>query len=433
MLKCYLKIGAVLTLLLCAQAMAEDARQWLDRIVAVVNEDVITETELKRQLQAVRRQLQQQDTRLPADEVLRPQVLERLILARLQLQLAERSGIRIDDATLDRTLQNIAAQNKLGLKEFREVLEQDGYDFNSFLDDLRKDITVNRLRQREVDNRIIVTEQEIDHFLTTLATQGSSDDQYLLAHILVSVPEAATPERIDEARRKAEELLSQLRAGADFVQVAVTHSAGQQALQGGDLGWRKLGQLPTLFADLAVSMQEGQISDLIRSPSGFHIIQLKDRRSADEERHVITQTLARHILILPNAPGAVREAQLHLERLRERILNGEDFAAIANAHSEDRASAANGGSLGWVNPGDTVPEFETEMNELELNAISKPFKSRYGWHIVQVLERRQHDSTDEQRRARARDALRQRRIEEESELWLRRLRDEAYVEIVEAR
>lgn len=431
MSKPYLKIAALL-LLLAGQALGADQRQWLDGIVAVVNDDVITRTELERQLQAVRRQLQQQDTRLPAPQALRPQVLERMILARLQLQLAEKGGIRIDDATLERTLQNIAAQNRLGLKEFRDVLERDGYDFDSFREDLRRDITINRLRQREVDSRLTVTEQEIDHYLTTLSTQGSADDQYLLGHILVAVPEAATPERIDEARAKAADLLAQLRAGADFAQLAVSHSSGQQALQGGDLGWRKLGQLPTLFAGLAPAMKKGQVSEPIRSPSGFHLIMLKDRRAAGEERQLITQTLARHILVRPNTPGEEPEAQLHLERLRQRIQNGEDFAAIAHAHSEDRASAANGGSLGWVGPGETVPEFEGEMQELAPQAISKPFKSRYGWHIVQVLERRQHDNTDEQRRARAREAIHQRRVEEESELWLRRLRDEAYVEIVEA-
>lgn len=415
--------------LLGTAALADTQVERIDRIVAVVNDDVITATDLEEQIVNVTRQLQQQRTTVPSPRQLRDQVLERMIVAQLQMQLANKYGIKIDDDTLERALQNIAEQNKLDLTRFRNLLESEGFVYARFREDIRKEITLGRLRNREVDNRIIITDPEVDNFLTTQATQGSSNDEFQLSHILIAVPEAATPERINEARLNAEKLLQELRAGADFAQMAISRSAGQQALEGGDLGWRKLGQLPTLFAENVGQMKLGDISELIRSPGGFHIIKLNGKRAQKEERSVVKQTRTRHILIRTSETVSAAEARMRLERLRERIVQGDDFAELAHAHSEDPGSAADAGNLGWVSPGVMVPEFEEMMNATEIGKVSAPFQSRFGWHILQVQERRDYDNTNELRRAKARDQLRQRRIEEEQQQWLRRLRDEAYVEI----
>lgn len=423
------RMGLLSLVLLCNIAQADTQVERIDRIVAVVNDDVITATDLEEQIVNVTRQLQQQRTTVPSPRQLRDQVLERMIVTQLQMQLANKYGIKIDDDTLERALQNIAEQNKLDLTRFRNLLESEGYVYARFREDIRKEITLGRLRSREVDNRIIITDPEVDNFLTTQATQGSSNDEFQLSHILIAVPEAATPERINEARVSAEALLKELRAGADFAQMAISRSAGQQALEGGDLGWRKLGQLPTLFAEIVGQMKLGEISELIRSPGGFHIIKLNGKRAQKEERSVVKQTRTRHILIRTSDTVSAAEARMRLERLRERIVQGDDFAELAHAHSEDPGSAADAGNLGWVSPGVMVPEFEETMNATEIGKVSAPFQSRFGWHILQVQERRDYDNTNELRRARARDQLRQRRIEEEQQQWLRRLRDEAYVEL----
>ncbi len=398
----------------------------LESIAAVVNNDVISSSELARKTREIKEQLQQNNTSLPPDSVLRQQVLENLITQHLQLQIAQRAGIRVDDEMLNRAVRNIAAQNNLTLEQFRNVLEKDGYDYTQFRESLRNDIAINRLRQRQVDNRITVSEEEIDNFLANLKAQGITDQAYHLGHILIAVPEAAKPEQIQAAQQKAERVLKELRAGSDFAQTAVAVSDDPQALQGGDLGWRKAGQIPTLFADTVVKMQPGQISNLIRSPSGFHIIKLLEKR--DEESQVITQTHARHILIRPSELVSEQEVRERLLQLKQRIEAGEDFATLARSNSEDPGSAAAGGDLSWVDPGTMVPEFEQQMAKLKANQISEPFKSRFGWHIVQVLERRNHDDQGKTRRSKVREVIRQRKIEQETQNWLRQLRDEAYVE-----
>jgi peptidyl-prolyl cis-trans isomerase SurA len=289
-------------------------------------------------------------------------------------------------------------------------------------------MTIAQLRQRQVVNHVVVTDQEVDEFLETQALQGGATDEYRLNHILIVVPESASVEVVDKAQKKAADVLAQLRAGADFARTAISVSGGQQALQGGDLGWRKLGQMPTLFSNIVTTMAVGDISDLIRSPSGFHIIRLADRRK-DDVRHVVTQTRARHILIRTNELTSNDEARSKLEQLQQRIAGGDDFADLARGHSDDSTTAVNGGSLGWVSPGDLVPAFEEVMNGLPDGQVSAPFRTQFGWHIVQVLEHRDHDDTEELQRTRARDQLRQRRIEEETQTWLQQLRDEAYVDI----
>jgi len=424
-----LTIGA-LALICAAQAPAaafSANTTELDRIVAVVDDDVITRTELNDKLDSVEKQLRQQNVALPGEDTLRKQVLERLILTHIQLQLAARSGIQVDDDTLNRTISTVAAQNKLTLSEFRNVLERDGVDFAQFREEMRDEIVLRKLRQRQVDSRITVTDQEIENLLAAQKRQGNISDEYRIGHILIALPEAATPKQIQAAREKAQTVLSELRHGADFGKTAITFSDGQQALDGGDLGWRRAGELPTLFSDVVLQLKVGEISDLIRSSSGFHIIKLLDHRGGD--RHITTQTHARHILIRPNELISDDDARRKLEEIRNRIQKGEDFAAMAEAYSDDKANSGNGGDLGWVNPGDMDPDFEAAMDALQPNQLSQPVRTRFGWHLIEVRGRRNQDVTEEFLRTKAREQIYQRKIEEESMNWLRRLRDEAYVEI----
>lgn len=400
----------------------------LDRIVAVVNNDVITQGELVTELRTVTQQLLQQNVEVPAQEVLQKQVLERLVIRHLQLQLAESTGIRVDDDTLTRAINTIAQQNNITVGEFRDILTRDGFDFAVFRESIRNEIIINRLRQRQVDSRITVTEQEINDYLATRGVQGANaaGNEYHVAQILIALPEAASPEKVQAAQIRAQQILEKLRAGEDFTQTAMAGSEDPQALQGGDLGWRTAAQLPTVFADIVPQLKPGETSHLIRSASGFHIVKLMDQRG--EAQHVVRQTLARHILVRTNELTSDKDAATRLEQLKQRIDGGEDFAALARAHSEDAATAVNGGALGWANPGDLDPRFEEAMNSLKPNEVSAPFQSSFGWHIVQVMERRDHDNTEEFRRNQAREAIRQRKIEEQAHIWVRSLRDEAYVE-----
>jgi len=411
-----------------AYADVSKAPKSIDRIIAVVNDDVITASELDKELSAIKQQLRAQNTTLPAAETLRAQVLDRVVLKRLQLQLAGVNHVKIDDEALNRTILNIATQNKLSLSEFRNVLDSDGVNFEDYRENIRIELTLAQLRQRQVTNRIVVTDQEVDEFLETQAVQGTVTDEFRLSHILIVVPDAATVEQLDTAQKKAAGVLANLRGGADFAQTALSVSGGAQALQGGDLGWRKLGQLPTLFSNLVTTLKVGDVSGLIRSPSGFHLIKLVDKRKSDEH-HLVTQTRARHILIRTSELVSSDDARRKLEQLKQRIGAGDDFANMARSHSEDSATSVNGGNVGWVSPGDLVPAFEEVMDQLKLNQVSAPFRTQFGWHIVQVLERRDYDNTAELKKTRARDEIRQRKIEEETQIWLRQMRDEAFVEL----
>lgn len=422
---------ALFFVLTCAIGLAAAAERIpvveLDHVLAVVNDDVITQSELNAEIATISAQLRQQNTALPPADMLNKQVLERLILKRLQLQLAASTGVRVDDDALNRAISTIAQQNKLSLAEFRAVLEKDGFSFPVFRERIREEIIINRLRQRQVDSRVTVTEQEVDNFISNRQRQSTeSAEEYHVAQILIALPEAASPEQIDKARQKAAEVLKKLRAGADFSETAVAVSDDQQALQGGDLGWRTASQLPTLFADLTIKMRTGEISEPLRSPSGFHIIKLIEKRG--EIAHIVQQTQARHILIRTNEITSDSDAQTRLQQLKQRIEGGDDFAALATSHSEDPATAVNGGSLGWVSPGDVDTQFEEVMHSLKPGEVSAPFQTQFGWHILQVLDRREHDSTREFNRSKAREAIRNRKIEEQTQAWLRALRDEAYVE-----
>ena len=402
------------------------AAQDLDRIVAVINDDVIMRTELAEKIRTVTSQMQEQKIPLPAQAILEKQVLDRLIMTKLQIQTAQNTGIRVDDETLNRTISNIAAENELNLNQFREILEGDGYGYETFRKDIRNEILISRLQQRQVDNRIIVTEREIENFLSNREFQGETDIEFHIAHILIAITEGASTRQVTKTRETADKVLSELQGGADFSNMAATYSDGQQALDGGDLGWRKAGQVPTLFADFITNMEVGDLSDIIKSPSGYHIIKLLDKRST--EQVVVTQTKTRHILIRPDELTTLEDALRRLQQLKIRIEGGDDFAELARAHSVDSMSAAQGGDLGWVNPGDLVPEFQRVMDSLEPGATSEPFRTQFGYHVVQVLDRREHDSTEDIKRARAREAIRRRKLDEARTDWLRQMRDEAYVE-----
>lgn len=399
----------------------------LNRIVAVVNEGVITETELESRLSIVQQQISQRGTLPPPQDKLRLQVLERLVSDTLQLQLAESTGIRIDDETLNKAVSQIASSNNLSLDEFRQTLERDGFSFAMFREDIRSEIIMRRLHERHVIQRIHVSGTEVDQFLLDEAEKTSGNKEYRLSHILIALPEAPSPQQITQAQTETQQILNDLQQGGDFVQLAISHSDGQQAFEGGDLGWRKGNQLPTLFANIVPRLQKGENSDAIRGPNGFHIIQVADIRGGDQ--HIANQTLARHILIKTNTLVDDSAASSRLADYRQQILAGADFATLAKEHSEDLGSASKGGDLGWANPGDMVPRFEAAMNALQPGEISQPFKSNFGWHIVEVLDRRKQDVTEEVKRRQAHQILHQRKIEEDTESWLLRLRDEAFVDI----
>lgn len=424
----YLILAALLMLLFgqAANAVLKIADP-LDRIVAVVNDQVITALELDKEMTLIKQQLRLQNNRLPDDAVLKKQLLERLILRNIQLQIAKRGSIRVDDETLNRTLENIAAQNRLSPAQFREALLREGMDYEAFRENMREEITINKLQQRQVRNRIVVTQQEIDNFISNQALRSGGEKEFHLGHILVALPEAASAEQIAAARAKAKKIITELKAGADFYQTAVSVSDGQQALEGGDLGWRRAEALPTLFADWVVKQSANSISDALRSPSGFHIIKLLEQRT-NEKKHLITQTHARHILIQTGELDPSIEAREKLMKIRQRIIDGEDFAVLAKTESDDPGSAVNGGELGWVNPGEMVPEFEKAMNELEPNEISEPVRTQFGWHLLQVLERRSHDDTEKMQRKNAQEVIRERKTDPAMQAWIRRIRDEAFVE-----
>lgn len=422
-----LRQGCFGAFLLAYSACATAAAEPLDAIIAVVNDDIVMASEINRMFERVKAELQQQRADPPPDAALRRQVLERLIVMKIQLQLAAQTGLKVDDDTLNRAVSNIASQNGMPLARFREAVERDGYDFAQFREDVRNEIIISRLRQREVSNLVHVSDREIDNYLATQVQQDTIEMEYRLAHILVATPQAASEEDAEKARRKAEKLLRRVRAGEDFLRMAAENSGDSQALDSGDLGWRKAGEVPTVFSEAVTSLREGEVSDVIGSPSGYHIIKLLGVRSAGEEV-TVKQTRARHMVIKPSELMSSDDVRARLDKLKQRIEAGDDFDDLARSHSEDKATAAKGGDLGWVSPGDLAPKFDEVMGLLSPNEISDPFETELGWHIVQVLKRRDHDNTREALRGKARDAIRRRKIEETGQAWLRRLRDEAYVE-----
>ena len=424
------KIFASILIVFAAVASAAESQKQgvpVDRIAVIVNDDVITQRELDKRVVSVTKMLQRQKTALPDRNVLERQVLERMIMEMLQAQFAKDSGLRIDDAQLDKTILRIAQQNKFDtVAAFRAKLEQEGTDFKEFREEIRNEIISVRLREREVDSKLVISENDVDNYLSNQERQEGKGEELQLAHILVVVPEQASADKIQTYRSRAEQALAKLRSGSSFAQVAAGYSDAQDALKGGELGWRPADRLPPLFAEPLQKMKPGEVSDVLRSPSGFHIIKLLDRRSKNTPV-VITQTHARHILIKTSELVSESEAKTRLQELKQRIDKGANFAEEARLHSED-GSAPQGGDLGWLSPGETVPEFEKAMDALKVGQVSGLVQSGFGWHLIQVLERRNTDVSVEQKRQRARNAIRTFKSDEAFQDWLRQLRDRAFVE-----
>jgi peptidyl-prolyl cis-trans isomerase SurA len=399
----------------------------LDRIVAIVNNEVITLNDLNGRMAMVVKQLQAQSTQLPPQDALKKQLLERMINDMVQMQEAKETGIKVDDATLDKALQRIADENSLSMTEFRRRLEQDGVIWQKFREEVRGEVIMSRLREREVESGINVTEAEVDTQLSLEAHEATTDQEFRLAHILVLVPEQATSAQIEARRKRALLALSELRKGADFAQISAQYSDAPDALQGGNLGWRPSGRLPAIFLESLTPLKAGEITDILRSANGFHIVKLLDKRGRNAQP-TIQQTHVRHILIKSKEGVTDNDAKERLARLRERIIGGADFAELAKVHSDD-PSNSKGGDLGWISPNDTVPEFERAMNQLRDNEISAPVQSTFGWHLVQVIERRTEGITEERKRATARNTIRARKADEAYQDWLRQTRDRAFVEL----
>ena len=398
----------------------------IDSVVAVVNEDVITRYELDERVQEVVRQLQKQDTPLPAADVLEKQILERMITDMLQQQYARENGVRVDDTQLNLAITRIAQQNDFpSLAEFRAKLEAEGVDYKKFREEIRGEIISTRLREREVESKLIISEGEVDNYLANKARIGSAGEEFHLAHILVVVPEQASAEKIQAARERAEQALNKLKDGADFAQVAAGISDAKDALKGGDLGWRSGDSISPLFLNELQNMQPGQTSAVLRSPSGFHILRLLEKRSGNAPV-VVTQTHARHILIKTSEIVPEAEAQKSIMEIKQRIEAGADFAEQAKRYSQD-GSAQQGGDLDWLSPGQTVPEFEGAMNKLKPGSMGA-VQSQFGWHLIQVLERRNTDVSIQQKRQQARIAIGTFKSDELYQDWLRQLRDRAFIE-----
>ncbi|MCZ6517818.1 MAG: peptidylprolyl isomerase [Gammaproteobacteria bacterium] len=403
-----------------------DTGQLLDGIAAIVNDGVVLKSELALQAALIQQRLMAENTQLPPPDVLAGQVLERLVIMRLQLQRADRLGVEITDEGLNMALADVARRNNVSLTQLPELLAEDGVDYTGYRSEMREQLVIEQLRQRDVMSRIVVTPRELEDYLDRQEGKAHLNQDFRLSHILVSVSATATLEEVDEGLAQALEIYERLQAGGDFAELAVSYSDGQSALEGGTIGWRSGDQLPTLFADIVPGMQAGQFSEPVRSASGYHLIKLDEVRGG--EIIIEDQTHLRHILIVPNEILDDESARQRLIMIREQIIEGDDFEAIATVVSEDPGSAANGGDLGWNGPDSFVPEFQAVVKSLEIGELSEPFRSPFGWHIAEVLGRRQHDTTEDVQRQQALMALRMSKLEEETELWVRRLRDEAFVE-----
>lgn len=406
---------------------ASNAPVMLERVVAVVNDEAVTSFEMNEQKRVLLTSLREARLQPPAPDVLDKQVLERLITERALLQFAKETGIRIDDTTVDRTIQRIAQENKLSPEEFRKVLQREGIPYPRYREDIRRELTIQRLRDREVENRIFISDPEVDNYMATVNAQAGGENEYLISHILVRVPEQSSPDQIDQRRARTEDALKRVLAGEDFAQVAVAYSDSPDAQTGASLGWRTPARLPSVFVDPVRGLKKGETSGVLRSPAGFHIVKLVDSRGRNAPT-VVDQARVRHILVKVNELLSESEAKSKIERVRERIESGTKFEDLARVNSED-ASSARGGELGWISPGDTVPEFEQAMARLALNELSQPVRSPFGWHLIQVQERRQQDISKDRQREQARLALRQRKSEEQFAEFVRQTRDRAYVEI----
>jgi peptidyl-prolyl cis-trans isomerase SurA len=399
----------------------------VDRVIAIVNDEAVTQYELDDARRVVQQQMKQQKVQPPAADVLDKQVLERLITQRALLQQAKEDGVKIDDSQVERAIQRIATENKLSTEDFRKLLGRENIPYAKYRDDIRNEMLVQRLREREVDSKVQVSDAEVDQYLATLKAQNAGETEYRIAHILVMVPEQASADQIENRRQRAEEALRSIRSGADFAQIAASFSDATDALQGGSLGWRSGARLPTIFADTVREQKVGTVSGVLRSAAGFHIVKLLEKRSQDDAT-LVDQTHARHILVRVNELTSEAEAKSKIERMKDRLDSGASFADLAKLNSED-ASAAKGGDLGWLSAGDTVAEFDEAMKKLQPNQVSPPVRTSFGWHLIEVLERRKQDVTIDRARNEAQTAIRQRKADEAFQDWVRQVRDKAFVEI----
>jgi len=403
----------------------------LDRIAATVSSNglsgVVLQSELDEQVSAIAERFREAKQELPPANVLRQQVLERLVVQEIQMQRASRANIKVPDETLNSALQEIAQRNGIPLSRLPEALAQQGIDYASYREGMRKELTLTLLRQREVIQRIAITPREIDQYLEKQKNAPEQSAEYNVSHILISVPQTATPEQLAEADERARDVAKRASEGEDFAKLAIAYSNSQTALEGGSLGWRKGSELPTILTEVIAQLRPGQVSEPLRTPTGYHIVKLNETRGASGPS-VVEQIHARHILMKTNELQDDATVRQKLNAIRDRVLKGEDFAGLAATVSEDPGSASEGGDLGWFGPGQYVPELDAAVAELKDGEISEPFQSPFGWHIVQVLGHRQYDNTDELKRRRAAEAIRASHADEETELWMRRLRDDAYVE-----
>ncbi|MGD8415588.1 MAG: peptidylprolyl isomerase [Pseudomonadales bacterium] len=422
-----MKKPLIALLLLLAPTFSWAEYRELDAIVAIVEDDVVLASELLERLDMVREQFKDNNAQLPPNDILLSQIMERLIIESLQVQEAERRGLVIDDETLTRAVTAFAAQNNMTLEQFAQQLEQDGRNYAEFREQIRKEMIMQRLQQAIVNRRISISEQDVDDLLSSPYYKQLLSDEFRVGHILLAVEPDASDETVQAAKDAAKEIVTELRDGADFTQMAVSRSAGSHALEGGDLGWRKAAELPTLFAELVVQMNVGDVSDPIPSPSGFHVIKLLDRRGAGVQTE--TQTKLRHILVMPSEIRTEEETEALIRDIYQRLEAGADFAELAAEYSEDPGSALAGGELGWTSGDEFVPKFQEVMAATPTGSLSEPFRSQYGWHILEVEDRREQDMSDEARRDMALKILHGRRFEEELDKWLKELRDEAFVEI----
>jgi len=398
----------------------------IDSVAIIVNENIISNQEINDRLQEFKGQLQLQGKTLPPEKLLKKQVIERIILDSIQLQLAKAQGIHIDDLSLNKALESIARKNRTTLDQMHRMLEDKGISYKNFREQTRKDMMIRQIQKRMIYSRVKVSQQEIDIFLEQQEKSGdAANDKYHLAHILIATPEAASPEDVTKALNKAKEVVTHLNEGQPFNDVALRFSDGRHALKGGDLGLRSAAELPSLFLDAARRLSVDEVTDPLRSAGGFHVLKLIDKKT---RQHLVKQTHARHILIKSDEITSNEEARIKLTQVKVKLDEGADFATLAAEFSQDPGSKNNGGDLGWQTEGTFVPRFTEVMNTLTEGQTSEPFKSQFGWHIIQVLERRQQDETEQLIRQKAELAIQNRKADEELQLWLRRARDEAYVE-----
>jgi peptidyl-prolyl cis-trans isomerase SurA len=413
--------------LLSASASAQAEVVTLDRIVAIVNDDIIMQSELETRTEVIRAQLSANQTRLPSEEILNRQVLDRLIIDSIQLQIAEEQGLKISDTQLNETLEQVASRNGMTLAQFREALIAEGQDYNSAREQIRDELLLTQVQQSSVNRRIRVSEQEVQNFLTSEQGKNAVSPDYLLSNILIAIPEQATPNMLASAERKALDIFQQLRNGADFAETAVANSNAQNALNGGDLGWRKASELPEVIATIAGTLAPGEFSKPVKTTSGYIIVQLRDKRGGQSA--LVEQTLVSHILLKPTEIRNEAQTRSRIDELSTRLRNGESFEQLARQYSDDTVSGSLGGDLSWTQEGQMVPEFEQVMKDTPNGQISAPFESRFGWHILWVRDRRTQDMGDEMRENRARFSIRQRKFNEELTTWLREIRAQAYVEL----